>query len=369
MAPSFIKADPDKDGLFNDQEKELGTDPLKSDTDNDGVGDGNEVEIGTSPVDFDTDGDGLGDGEEIDLETDPNDLDSDDDGLSDGYEVKSFNTNPLNADTDGDQLSDKNEEKYNTNPLVSDTDDDGTTDYDEIFVRGTNPLVQDVSVMLTLKDSETNLPVIGVPVYIDGEKAGETTQQGTIHIAPLSFGEHLLTITAPAYKDLDVGYITVQKGTDRLTCYADMPNPKLIVSATPKELLRGFNEVGTVTIEVSNFGEVPSEDTMVLITVYDAEDEKTLSQDLMRIGSIAVGEKSDPRESDILDTSYWHDEYILVVVFERNRYFPESDLRTMIDAPGSIVDDLVNAVKDYLFEHPEVLGKIADVFLTFLPGS
>lgn len=166
-----------------------------------------------------------------------------------------------------------------------------------------------------------------------------------------------------------MGYITVKKGTEQLTSYVDMPNPQLIVSAAPKEWLRGFNEVGMVTVEVSNVGEVPSEDTMTLIIVYDAEDEKTLSQDLMRIGSIAVGEKSDPKESDILDTSYWHDEYILVVVFERNRYFPERDLRTMIDAPGSIVDDLVNEVKDYLVEHPEVLGKIADVFLTFLTGS
>ena len=48
IAPDIVKADPDGDGLFNKQERELGTNPLKNDTDNDVLDDGSEVELGTS---------------------------------------------------------------------------------------------------------------------------------------------------------------------------------------------------------------------------------------------------------------------------------------------------------------------------------
>lgn len=58
--------DSDADGLSNQQEKYLGTDPLNSDTDKDGVGDFQEVNIyETDPLDSDTDKDGTNDGDEI----------------------------------------------------------------------------------------------------------------------------------------------------------------------------------------------------------------------------------------------------------------------------------------------------------------
>lgn len=52
----------------------------------------------------DTDGDGLSDNEERKIGTDPNNPDTDGDGLSDGKEVDKYETNPLNSDTDGDGL-------------------------------------------------------------------------------------------------------------------------------------------------------------------------------------------------------------------------------------------------------------------------
>ena len=54
----------------------------------------------------DQDFDGLTDEEELLLGTDPTNLDSDDDGLTDYDEVKVRKTDPLNPDTDGDGLSD-----------------------------------------------------------------------------------------------------------------------------------------------------------------------------------------------------------------------------------------------------------------------
>ena len=52
--------DSDNDGLSDEREKILGTDPMNADTDGDGVLDGREVdELGTDPLNPDTDGDGI----------------------------------------------------------------------------------------------------------------------------------------------------------------------------------------------------------------------------------------------------------------------------------------------------------------------
>jgi hypothetical protein len=64
----------------------------------------------------DSDGDGLTDEVEAQLGTDPNDPDSDDDGLTDGDEVHQHGTDPKNADTDGDGFSDKDEVDGGSDP-------------------------------------------------------------------------------------------------------------------------------------------------------------------------------------------------------------------------------------------------------------
>ena len=67
----------------------------------------------------DVDGDGLTNDEEIALGTDPRNPDTDGDGLSDGDEVHIYHTNPLLADTDGDGQSDASEIMAGTDPLSS----------------------------------------------------------------------------------------------------------------------------------------------------------------------------------------------------------------------------------------------------------
>lgn len=64
----------------------------------------------------DSDGDGLTDDQERQLGTDPFRSDSDEDGLFDGEEVNIYKTNPLNADTDGDTFSDGEEVQNGYNP-------------------------------------------------------------------------------------------------------------------------------------------------------------------------------------------------------------------------------------------------------------
>jgi hypothetical protein len=99
--------DDDNDGLDDEEELALGTEPFDADTDDDGLSDGEEVNVfGTDPLKPDTDGDGLIDGDEVHLfGTDPLDGDSDDDGLDDGVETITM-SDPLDADTDGDGILD-----------------------------------------------------------------------------------------------------------------------------------------------------------------------------------------------------------------------------------------------------------------------
>ncbi len=65
---------------------------------------------------IDTDGDGLDDNREFDLGTDPNNWDSDGDELGDGDEVIIWKTDPLNPDSDGDTYLDGQEVKSGYNP-------------------------------------------------------------------------------------------------------------------------------------------------------------------------------------------------------------------------------------------------------------
>ncbi len=136
------REDADRDGMRDANE----TDPNDADTDNGGESDGSEVRNGREPVRTpqddvvggrDSDGDGLDDERERDLGTNPNDPDSDDDGLDDGTEVGGQNpTNPLDPDSDDDGIRDGTEDRNHdgrrqddeTDPNDNDTDDDGLFD-------------------------------------------------------------------------------------------------------------------------------------------------------------------------------------------------------------------------------------------------
>ncbi len=79
-------ADADGDGLTDDQETALGTNPDHPDSDGDRLTDDEEVALGADPLNPDTDGDGIPDGEEVELGTSPTDADTDDDGIPDPLE-------------------------------------------------------------------------------------------------------------------------------------------------------------------------------------------------------------------------------------------------------------------------------------------
>jgi len=106
--------DSDGDGLSDEEEAVIGTDPNNPDTDGDGFSDGEELRRGTDPLDpnshpmpVDANGDGDFD--------DPED-DADGDGLTNEEEAL-IGTDPNNPDTDGDGFSDGEEVRRGTDPL------------------------------------------------------------------------------------------------------------------------------------------------------------------------------------------------------------------------------------------------------------
>lgn len=108
-AVALNTSDFDADGISNEREAQLGTDPNNADSDEDGVDDGRELDAGTDPLNPDSDGDGLSDGDEIVWETNAFNPDTDGDGWEDGREVNEEGSSPTNPDTDGDGLPDSDD--------------------------------------------------------------------------------------------------------------------------------------------------------------------------------------------------------------------------------------------------------------------
>ena len=162
--------DTDGDGLPDEIEKYIGTDPLKKDTDDDGLTDFDELfKTFTDPTMYDTDSNGISDGQEdpdndglnnireMEYGTDPFDEDTDKDGLTDGDEVNVYHSDPLKYDTDGDTLCDGDDVALGFDPTLPDTDFNGILDCDE-----------KISQTLTINVDDDNNPIESVSVSFTG---------------------------------------------------------------------------------------------------------------------------------------------------------------------------------------------------------
>jgi outer membrane protein OmpA-like peptidoglycan-associated protein len=118
---------------------------------------------------IDSDGDGLADDHERRIGTDPYDPDTDKDDLTDGQEVLTYKTDPLNPDTDFDLLKDGAEVlTHKTDPLNRDTDAGGVYDGHEVLEDNTNPLYgPDDLMMFELNINFDYDKSIIKPVYFD----------------------------------------------------------------------------------------------------------------------------------------------------------------------------------------------------------
>ncbi len=137
--------DSDGDGLLNQDEYWVGSNPFLADSDADGMTDGWEARYGLDPMQGsdaseDADEDLLTNLEEYHNGSSPFKADTDSDGLTDAEEVNTYNTNPGMADGDSDGLYDIEEINTTlTDPVLADTDGDGVNDGGEVALN-TDPL-------------------------------------------------------------------------------------------------------------------------------------------------------------------------------------------------------------------------------------
>lgn len=136
-----VLIDSDGDGISDDDEVALGTDPTLADSDGDRLSDGVELRMGLKPQYTPT-------GENINVITGCNaETDTDGDRLND-CEERVLGTDACIADTDGDGLSDLVEQLSGTNPLIpedlKDDDRDGLSNVGEAEAH-TDPLSADIA--------------------------------------------------------------------------------------------------------------------------------------------------------------------------------------------------------------------------------
>ena len=162
-------------GCLGDSDDEI------PDTDGDGLNDDEEKSLGTDPALEDTDGDGLNDSAEIkDYQTNPLKNDTDDDGLMDGEEINIYTSNPIKDDTDGDGITDfyKTKSTAGVDSLIFvdlDADGDGKTD-PWVPVNGWDDDGVDYDKLFNVRDNkdrvlvwglDAGFPIIESPLKLD----------------------------------------------------------------------------------------------------------------------------------------------------------------------------------------------------------
>lgn len=247
--------DSDGDGLTDNQELELGTDPLNPDTDGDRLSDGEEVlRRSTNPLIADTDADNLGDGDEVlDHQTDPLKQDTEDDRLIDGEEIR-LGTNPLNPDTDNDGLLDGDESPPCPDPLNPDSDGDGIIDGQDLDPCDPNnpsmtatadaslPTVTPITPSPEPTEAPTEAPPTetGEPPPIQGTIAFESNREG---------GPGIYALAAP---DLTVTQLSGSNGVDSQPAYSP-DGTKIVYSSTQGD---GDSEIFTMNANGGNVSQL-----------------------------------------------------------------------------------------------------------------
>ena len=209
--------DLDGDGLTNEREEELGTDPANPDTDGDGVGDGDEDAAGTDPLDHvsfaDADGDLVPDAVEATDATDPNDatsfLDTDGGSTADHIETTAFTSFGVPATDIQDPGDDRR-----------DFDDDGLPDLLEI-ANGADPASSDSPTTGGAGDDDGNGITNAVEAWLLGlgiapvDAATDFDRDGYPDVAEIAFAQNPLSATE---KDGDADgvpdVIELQAGVD-----------------------------------------------------------------------------------------------------------------------------------------------------------
>ena len=184
--PDYLDTDDDGDGVLTlDEDVNMNGDPRDDDTNMDGTPDyldpcdpnPNAMRCGTR----DTDGDGLPDELEVIIGTDPTDPDSDGDGLPDGFEVGVVPTLPvdtdgdgiidaLDADDDGDGILTRDEDlDGDGSPVDDDSDGDGIPNYLDADDDNDSVLTKNEDIDGDGDPTNDDTDNDGIPNYLDSD--------------------------------------------------------------------------------------------------------------------------------------------------------------------------------------------------------
>ena len=220
-------------------------------------------------------------------------------------------------------------------------------------------------IIVSLRDEETGKPIGRVNggyvrVMLGGVDQGYLTDKGEMKIEGVDPGTHELVLIIPHYGEkrqfVEVG--PGQTVTANIT--VDMPNPVFQVSIDCNTHLEGFDEVGDIYVTLTNFGDIDSRSTSVLVLVY-REDDLSMPIATHMLDFPSLVPRKDGGESETLTWKckafvWGPKEIIVTVIFEGWPFTPQNEqVASQISAPSSIIAELTYSVTNYLKQHPEVI--------------
>lgn len=222
-------------------------------------------------------------------------------------------------------------------------------------------------ITLNASDIETGVAIDAIDVYVDGTFKGETTQDGQLDLTNIAPGRHRVGLDVPGAQEMVERYITVGE-EDQVSLSIDMPNPSFVTTASTTRKYGLLDQRMNVKVTLKNMGDVNSQNTTALVFVYHGDDLETVKDSAMLdFGNLAPGGLSVDREATNLDSSYWHGNRIFVVVVDTWKYTPQSGTVTAeVSTPQSQLTRLASYARQYVEQHPEIVGKIASMFLSKL---